>query len=77
MDQIINMNIYPVHMNEDGSEFGIWSGIWCVPFVLYNSVQCIAILRRTSASASYAAATEWAIASQEIDICQLHLTVAG
>lgn len=26
---------------------------------------------------SYAAATEWTIASQEIDICQLHLTVAG
>ena len=25
-------------MNEDGSEFGVWSGIWCVPFVLYNFV---------------------------------------
>lgn len=57
-------------MNEDGSEFGVWSGIgvraFCAVCTMYS-------VRRPS----YAAATEWTIASQEIDICQLHLTVAG
>lgn len=55
--------------SEYGREFGVRTLHTPYAYSYYYEVLRI--------SASYAAATEWTIAGQEIDICHFHLTVAG